>query len=223
MVDVFLHERTKLYLRPDVDGVIGDAHVINEQNAYHTLPITENSVVLDVGAHVGAFTRLVALPRGARQVVAVEPDPDSFQLLVKNTSDFSQVVRYSAAAVSDDRSEVELFLGNRMSTMNTLVPTRGRKSIKVPAVKFSELLTQYQPSVIKMDIEGGEYSLIDDLEALPEHVRAIAIEVHPYKGDRTRQLSDYLVASLERQFPNVLRKPRLTSKSWIAQGVYSRD
>ena len=39
-----------------------------------TVSVRDSDVVIDVGAHLGTFTR-IALRHGARLVVAVEPDP----------------------------------------------------------------------------------------------------------------------------------------------------
>jgi len=47
------------------------------------LDIRPSDIVIDIGAHIGAFT-LYAAWRGAK-VYAYEPDPDNYSLLVQNT------------------------------------------------------------------------------------------------------------------------------------------
>ena len=39
-----------------------------------SVSVRENDIVIDVGAHLGTFTR-IALKHGARRVIAIEPDP----------------------------------------------------------------------------------------------------------------------------------------------------
>jgi FkbM family methyltransferase len=218
-----LDATTGLWLRDanPVDNTLGDVHVVAEQRAYELLPIAPDDTVLDVGAHVGAFTRLIALPRGASCVVCVEPDPENLALLHRNVDDEPAVTVLEGAVVNDDRPVVELYRNRRASTMHTTVPTRGRDAVQVTAYAFADLLSLYSPEVVKMDIEGGEYALMDVLMELPACVLALAIEVHPYKGDRQRDKSRDLLASFERQF-RTLRAAKVTESNWITQGVYSR-
>ncbi len=202
----------------------GDQSVASEVSSYRKLHILPGDVVLDVGAHIGAFTVLVALPRGALMVVAVEPSAENFAVLKRNAASFkSNVKLLPGAVVHGHERTVTLQLCARMSSMHTLVPTRGREGEEVRAYCFSELLKRYQPAVIKMDIEGGEFALIEDLAQLPECVEALAIEIHPYKGDdrKTREHSRRLVDVLARQF-TVVKAPRITEKNWITTGIYAR-
>src|SRR3972149_5562961 len=86
-----LDPKSGLYLRSDSDGEIGDNHVIKEQNLYRPLPISKDDIVLDVGAHIGAFIRLVALPKSPKCSIAVEPDPESFAVLRLNVEGIPSV------------------------------------------------------------------------------------------------------------------------------------
>jgi FkbM family methyltransferase len=64
-----------------LDRLIVDSVLSN--NEYSLPERTDGWVVVDVGAHIGAFSRAV-LDRGAKTVWAVEPDPENFALLVEN-------------------------------------------------------------------------------------------------------------------------------------------
>src|SRR2546422_8790248 len=48
-------------------------------NQYNLSALSPSDVVVDVGAHTGAFIS-ACLSRGARRIIAFEPDPDSFSL-----------------------------------------------------------------------------------------------------------------------------------------------
>jgi hypothetical protein len=61
---------------------------------------------------------------------------------------------------------------------HSLTYRRGRTSIEVRAFNFDDILEEFKPTFIKMDIEGGEYELMDTLTALPDYVHGLALEIH---------------------------------------------
>lgn len=73
-------------------------------------------VVLDVGAHIGAFGRY-ALDRGASRVIAYEPEPENAALLRANLADAVRARRAQVvqAAVAPRAGEAQLVLGRERS------------------------------------------------------------------------------------------------------------
>jgi hypothetical protein len=59
------------------------------------------------------------------------------------------------------------------------------RTTQVATVPLANLLHQYRPTVVKIDIEAGEYALLETLCALPSHVRVLAIEWHNFDPHRT--------------------------------------
>ena len=72
---------------------------------------------------------------------------------------------------------------------------KSTKSIDVPAVKIGDLMHDHKPSVVIMDIEGGEQGLFD--APWPDHVRLLVIELHPqlYGDEVIQQIFDQMSAS----------------------------
>lgn len=84
---------------------------VNLRNEYQ-LPrdLPADSLVVDIGAHVGAFTR-AAIRRGAAHVIAVEPLAANVELLNKNVAalgDLAARVTVRKVAVNDRRGDVVL-------------------------------------------------------------------------------------------------------------------
>ena len=196
---IAMHKPSGLFYRPKRDDVI-----LGEfQGVYGELPVKPGDVMLDLGAHIGAASR-VALDRGAR-VVAVEADPDSLRLLRRNLAHLN--ARVIGAAVGPTRGMATLYTrGDRPHLSTTLAPDKGRKAIRVPMVAFGDLLEQYQPTIVKCDIEFSEYAL-PELRALPEHVRVLALEVH---------IRYDLVFSDRMQTPDELRGQRAQAAGLIS-------
>lgn len=145
------------------------------------LDVRADDVVLEIGTHIGAFARL-CLKRGAR-VIGVEPEPSNRELALRNTADWSDRFTLLAGAATDSpdllaRDTIRLHLrGVTHTGLHTIfAPKQPKGHVDVPVFAFRELVESYRPTVIKVDIEGGEWLL--DFADLPAHVRAMHVEMH---------------------------------------------
>lgn len=148
--------------------------------------ITEDDIVMDIGAHIGGFSHH-CVTQGAH-VIAIDPDEESMALLERNVPNATHV---RAAVTSDGLPNADLWLCafNASTEMHSLVASKGRRRIRVPVVDFESLIETYRPTVIKVDIEGGEYYL--DWDALREQPpRLIHLEQHMMKSNHREQSID---------------------------------
>jgi FkbM family methyltransferase len=131
------------------------------ERIYDRPPVTirRGDTVVDVGAHLGTFTRL-ALLRGARRVVAFEPEPTNIECFKKTFGEEidAGTVMLIEAAAWEKREELHFDLSeNDPNTGMGRVRTDGR--LTVQGVTIDETLRQAGVSEIhfvKMDIEGAE-------------------------------------------------------------------
>jgi len=132
---------------------------------------TPLGVVVDLGANRGVFSLLAS--KLAKRVLSVECQ-------AKYNAAFDAVFAHEA------RGHVTLancFVGNAA----TLSPTDGDAS----TVSLTQLLDMHQiqqVDLLKVDIEGSEFGLIEDLEGLAR-VKALVMEVHPKYGDPAQLVS----------------------------------
>lgn len=122
----------------------------------------------------------------------------------------SGLVIIHRAAVTKNDGHVMLYTNNGPNkACHSVVPKRGYSVIDVPAVSLESVLDTYRPTVIKCDIEGGEYGLPWELLESPRyaHVRVLVIEVHTQKPEWRTQHAPALMALIEvigfRQITNV--------------------
>ena len=165
----------------------------NEYNSPH-LP-SEARVVLDLGANIGLSAAFFALRYPNARIVAVEPDPDNYSLLLKNVERFGpRVVPLRAAAWSRDGTielETEDAEGNTLESWGPR-GTEGTGNFKNPVQCYSvgTMIDQFNLSMIdllKVDIEGGEFEIFSrDPGRWLSRVNAIVVETH----DRFRQGSE---------------------------------
>lgn len=160
-----------------------DLYVGEEMNTYKALlEGAPYKSVLDIGGHIGWFTRYSLQKLGAEKVVTVEPFPSSLDVLTRNFGEDRRVTIIGKAAGRDDTSTVSIQVNVKYPGNNrTDRRVRGRPEVRVGTVDFHALLSATRPDLLKIDIEGAEYSL--ELSPLPDSVKSIAIEYHQYDDE----------------------------------------
>jgi FkbM family methyltransferase len=121
--------------------------------------VRDSDVVVDVGAHLGTFTR-IALQRGARLVVAVEPNPVNAACFERTFEEeiANGRVRLVQAAAWHSHGSLEFELGNASQTGHVAGAQHG-SAITVRAVTLDDMIDELKldrVDFIKMDIEGAE-------------------------------------------------------------------
>ena len=134
------------------------------QSDYESSPVVlkPGDTVIDCGAHVGVFCRY-ALRRGAKRVIAIEPDPTNIACLEANLA--REIVAGSVtvvkAGVWSQRGYLTLSHVSQNSAMDSFVlnPPNSEKISGVPVFTLDEIIEELQlehVDFIKMDIEGAE-------------------------------------------------------------------
>jgi FkbM family methyltransferase len=172
-----------------------DEYVIKEvTRCYAHLVVKPDDIVLDLGGNIGVSARFFS--NVAKKVITIEPEAENFDILMRNIMGCDNVEPIQAAVVGDDRETVRLFLnGEKNKGSHSLVVSGGRDFVEVPTRNFEEIIFEYAPTVIKMDIEGSEYELLQSCELTG--VRAMAVEFHLTRKDYKAALPkvrDFLAA-----------------------------
>lgn len=222
------HERSGMAVRPDTL----DTYVIGERGQYLALNPGPGDRLLDIGGNIGAVTRLF-LERGVDIVHTYEPDPDNFHLLTINCAswlnrrDDQGLVQCRAAVVgraAEDETDRSFYLnGGKNKGTHTTVPTRGREEITVPIVTMGEAVGTLCPTLLKIDIEGGEYDLLPWFKTgIPDYVRGIAMEIHLTRAEWRHELATELIGTITGQGFQVVKAPRVGEKNWTTFAVWLR-
>lgn len=145
--------------------------------------VSEGATFLDVGSHVGFFTMAASrLVGDTGTVVAVEPDETTFQRLERNVSRNSLAnVRLVAAAASASVGTVHFAssLGTDSGVRGAVVHEASDFSRSVDATTLDELTRERTPSVVKIDVEGGETAaLLGAARLLGARASRWIVEVH---------------------------------------------
>jgi FkbM family methyltransferase len=129
--------------------------------------------VIDIGAHVGYFSVLMAQCVGSTgRVTAFEPDPAHFRLLCANLliNECDQV-EARRLAITDARDQGRLYRSPVNPGDQRLHPVAGRSSVPVRCESLDGQLGQAGIDLVKMDCQGSEPMILDGMSGLIQRNR----------------------------------------------------
>ncbi|MFT0174628.1 FkbM family methyltransferase [Paraburkholderia mimosarum] len=159
--------------------------------------LRENSVVVDLGANMGAFSSQMARKFGCL-CFAIEPNPECFAGL-KN---YEGVVPINLA-IADREGEMRFYVANNSEASSFVRTSQSDREIVVRTMRLDALAQRHgigHIDLLKIDIEGAEIALLDSLpDVFFRRVGQIAIEFHDFCGLISRED----VARVERRFESL--------------------
>ncbi len=162
-------------------------HQIFQQDEYACMRnISSPRLILDLGANVGYSSAyfLSCFPTAA--VVAVEPDPDNFEMCCKNLAPYGDRAKVVLGAVWSKRSKLVLSRGAFGDGLEWATQVRESEGEKDEATvdawdvpSLLELAGGRDIDLLKVDIERGELQVFGDSSlSWLSKVRNICIELH---------------------------------------------
>ena len=157
-------------------------------------------------------------------MVSLEPAPPNIEMFKLNCDGDDKIHLVQAALVADEYEGewISLWLNPGINHgMHSTVERRGRSSIDVPVRRVSDIVRLYEPSIMKVDIEGAEYGIFTHY-TFPDHVRKIAMEIHFGRREWRYERAPLLVENLRKQGFKAARQPAMQGKQWATVGVWRR-
>ena len=231
-------EGRKMYTQNN-DGLALSIFKIYEPNQTEIVKkyVHEGDIVIDIGAHVGYYTLLMAQLVGENgKVYSFEPDPVNFQLLKKSVeiNGFENVVLIQKA-VSNITDKVKLFLGDDDSAINRIYDAKlgdAKESIDVESVTIDENFKENDELVnfIKIDSEGSEIKIINGMKQFLSRNQELVMmtEFFPFLIKKSGDEPNQYLKSLEKfgfSLYNILDKNEKTNKinseNFLESGINS--
>jgi FkbM family methyltransferase len=141
--------------------------------------IEKGDCVVDLGANVGEFT--MAIAHLASVVLAVEPDPNPFQCLIRNTAHL-QNVRSVQVAAGAENGEMKLFVSPNHNDSSLVRPSDAVSSMRVKVVTVERLMETHgldHIDFLKVEAEGFEPEILLGARPVLKRIRKIAVDGGP--------------------------------------------
>ena len=154
--------------------------------------ISENDVVVDIGANCGTLTRY-CVSKNARKVYSIEADPKAFKNLQKSFKDFKNVIPIHCL-VDKTSGESQFYSCKSNTTISSKINAQVDMFYKnedyevtnIKSLSLNDLISQNNIKNVdyfKMDIEGAEYDSMSTLDwnFFAKHVKKFILEFHHYQ------------------------------------------
>lgn len=148
----------------------------------HDVDVDENSIVFDVGAYVGDWSKKI-YEKYACKIHAFEPNPATYLTLAATAQDRWICHEYGVAGATEDLALSLNGMGSSVFKLGN--PDKNPEYTKVSLRAIDEVWNELGASKIdlmKINIEGGEYPLLERMiekDMLPD-VRLFLIQFHEW-------------------------------------------
>lgn len=180
---------------------------VDDEYGLMKVPVTENEIIVDIGACIGAFSALVRKRNPSARIVAVEALTDNIPCLRANVASYATVIPCACTYESKVGILSSLIDGTHASGGSIVQPldemdppgthalykTRLEPLRTITLDEIMDWCGLPKINVLKIDAEGSEYSIFEHAQCLSK----IDLIVGEYHGGRSR-----FVDMIDRVFPS---------------------
>ena len=188
--------------------------------------LQKGKTYLDIGGWVGP-TAFIATSLGANKVKIVEPNPVNFFHLLSSQFNNGLLAKWFLinACIADQNGDKVIgpINGIQSGSSATNIRDQNQEGARIISLKLSDIVHgENDLSLIKIDIEGAEELIVNDLAVFAGHDVAIWLSLHPpHFKNKIRFLTDLL--ALEKSFIFVDENNRETPTDILAQRILSEE
>lgn len=177
-----------------------DAQIFDNMLATSDL---SNATIWDIGAHIGYHSLMFAKLVGEKgKVLAFEPNPyniERFEMHMKENPEIASKITLLPIALSDTDGQTEFRFssnvdngessGSYLSNVTTVYNPEIYEDFENMSVEIQKVDTlvnkhpEFVPSIIKVDVEGAEYEVLQGAESTIRQYRPVLyVEIHSAKN-----------------------------------------
>jgi FkbM family methyltransferase len=161
---------------------------IFRKNVYFFEANTREPFIIDCGGHIGLAVLYFKSLYPRARILSFEPNPETFALLQKNITenDLRGVEAMNMALTRDGNKGAILYVGENFlrawDSTDTIEPNlwvnmHEYRGIPVQSTRLSSYINE-RVDFLKLDIEGAEVAVLDELNGKLSAVAALTLEYH---------------------------------------------
>lgn len=139
------------------------------------------TTIVDAGANIGLASVYFASRYPEARILAIEPEAQNFELLLKNTAPYPNIQAVRAALWSESGVIGVVDSGTGAWGFRTEASSEALVANSVRAATLDELLDEFgfdHVDLLKMDIEGAEVEVFADTSEWIDRVNVVVAELH---------------------------------------------
>jgi len=192
--------------------------------------LSTGTTYCDIGAWIGPTVLYAA--RNCRQVYCLEPDRVAYRFLLQNIqlNRLENVLPFNLALAQEEGLQrMASPRGKRGDSMTSLLLPDGMRGMDVLCLTWENwfnLVGRPVFDTVKMDIEGGEFSLLPAMSAyLEEHRPQLYLSLHPHllpEAERVKSMA--IVAAALKMYPGFYNRDgeKMALESLLEEQVVNR-
>jgi FkbM family methyltransferase len=137
--------------------------------------------IIDGGSYVGLSALALANIFPESRIFAIEPDPENYDLLVRNTADMPNIIAINAALMAESGGVTLFDPGNGQWGFSTISEVGGAKRAEIPGLSVADVMRKFKldhVDVLKLDVEGAEKAILENSNDWIDSAAVIYAELH---------------------------------------------
>jgi len=142
----------------------------------YKMQLADCPYILDCGANIGLSVIYIKKQHPNAEIVAFEPDDMNYSLLAENMKSFGYTdvtIRKEAVWINN----TQIYFSNEGSMSSKIERENSSNTTEVKAIRLKDFLTR-KVDFLKIDIEGAEYTVLNDIAGELHFVKNMFLEYH---------------------------------------------
>ena len=135
--------------------------------------------ILDIGCGIGITSLFSARLEPTSKIESYDANPDVIKLALKHQqlNQISNCAFHNGVVTANSAELIDFFIPEQFWAGSTTEHEKAKR-VSVPNFNLSDILSGFDPTVMFLDVEGGEYELLPIIEWQKCNIRTFVIELH---------------------------------------------
>jgi FkbM family methyltransferase len=175
----------------DAQSFYDSYHEIIAGEIYRFKALSKQPFIIDCGANMGVSVLFFSTEYPGARILAFEPELPIYRVLEENVRNFDlQNVQIIQKAVWNSETTLEFYTDKGMGGSVENVYSKQAPQV-VKTVRLKDCLDR-EVDFLKLDIEGAEYTVLQDCREVLHNVKNLFVEYHSYIN-KEQHLDDILL------------------------------